>query len=159
MYPIEGVTSHPQAVTAGRPTHVKIGKLFSHATYEETRVYTPAAAKVHSSMDQALAHSPVSSEVSAVTGRNTMYCAILIRIGIYSKMATLISLIPPFYRCGSAAAAGAMHTPHWYVTLYTTKAPAVLSRVEQGSTRTLRVEPFQGPHSKRAVHSSQAGSA
>ena len=82
MYPIEGVTSHPQAVTAGRPTHVNTGKLFSHATCEETRVYTPAAAKVHSSMDQALAHSPVSSEVSAVTGRNHTCRAIHIRMAL-----------------------------------------------------------------------------
>ncbi len=58
---MEGVTSQPQAVTAGKPTHVKTGKLFSHFTCEETRVYTPAAAKVHSSIDHALAHSPVSS--------------------------------------------------------------------------------------------------
>ena len=58
---MEGVTSQPQAVTAGKPTHVKTGKLFSHFTCEEIRVYTPAKAKVHSSMDHALAHSPVSS--------------------------------------------------------------------------------------------------
>ena len=61
MYPMEGVTSQPQAVTAGRPTHVKTGKLFNQATREDTSVYTPAAANVHNSMDHALAHSPVSS--------------------------------------------------------------------------------------------------
>ena len=61
MYPMDGVMSQPQAVTAGRPTHVNTGKLLSQATCDDTRVYTPAAAKVHSSTDHARAHSPVSS--------------------------------------------------------------------------------------------------
>ena len=37
MYPMEGVTSQPQAVTTGRPTQVNTGKLLSQATRDDTR--------------------------------------------------------------------------------------------------------------------------
>jgi hypothetical protein len=137
MYPIEGVTSQPQAVTACRPTHVNTGKLFSHATCEDTRVYTPAAANVHSSMDQALAHSPVSSEVSAITGQNSRS---------HSK--------------GHHSSCSNCCTPAKHTSIgKSVKACAVLSRVNWDPMRTLRVELFQGPHPERTVHASQAGSA
>lgn len=57
MYPIEGVTSHPQSVTTLIPSHVAMGKLCMAGIQDASSVYTLAAAKDHSSAFQAASQS------------------------------------------------------------------------------------------------------
>ena len=66
---MEGASSQPQRVAAGKPIHVATGKLFSHGTNVAARLYAPAAAKVQSNVDHARSNSP-SAEVSVTTAPN-----------------------------------------------------------------------------------------